>query len=213
MERVLTYFPDITQQQKDLLFQLPELYTKWNEKINVISRKDIHEIVERHILHSLAIAKFTQFSDNCKILDIGTGGGFPGIPLAILFPNAEFKLIDSIGKKITVVNSIVESLGIKNAHGQQIRVEKVKDNFNYIVSRAVTAFPRFVALCMKNISVKQTDGISNGIIYLKGGDFNEELKQFPDAKVFQISEYFKEEFFETKKIIYLPKKIKPNTFN
>ena len=181
------------------------VYRDWNEKINLISRKDIDSLYEKHILHSLAIAKIISFRPGTKILDVGTGGGFPGIPLAVLFPSTHFVLIDSIGKKIKVVQSVVEELGLKNVTAIHTRVEEVKTEFDFVISRAVTAFPVFVGLVKKNISRKPLNSLPNGIIYLKGGDFEEEIKDYKRSiEVSEISKYFDEPFFETKKVLYLP---------
>lgn len=198
------YFPNLPSTQSELFKQLGPLYLEWNEKINVISRKDIESLYEKHVLHSMAIAKYTNFTDGTKILDVGTGGGFPGIPLAILYPNVQFHLIDSIGKKIKVVSEVAQALGLKNVTAEQKRVEKCKDKYDFIVSRAVTAFPRFVALSRHAVSKKQINAISNGILYLKGGDFGEEIEPFKkNAIITELSEYYSEEFFETKKLIHL----------
>lgn len=200
---ILKYFPDLSPIQIDQFSRLGDLYKDWNEKINVISRKDIDSLYEKHVLHSLAIGKFVQFTDGTTILDVGTGGGFPGIPLAILFPNCQFTLIDSIGKKITVVNAIADSLGLSNVVAKQARVEQIKEQFDFVVSRAVTAFPAFLSMVKSRIIKRQNNSISNGIIYLKGGDFSEELEPFV-KRVFvtDITSFFKEDFFETKKIIH-----------
>ncbi len=198
------YFPNLTSQQEELFRQLEELYPAWNEKINVISRKDIDELAIRHILHSLAIAKYTHFVKGTKIIDVGTGGGFPGIPLAILFPECEFHLIDSIGKKIKVVSTIAEELNLKNVSAEQTRSENVKNKYDFIVSRAVTAFPRFVSLTKHLVSTQQKNAIGNGILYLKGGDFNEEIDPFKKRiSITELTDYFEEDFFETKKLIHL----------
>jgi 16S rRNA (guanine527-N7)-methyltransferase len=181
------------------------VYRDWNEKINLISRKDIDSLYEKHILHSLAIAKIITFRPGTRILDVGTGGGFPGIPLAILFPTSQFVLIDSIGKKIKVVKSVVEELDLKNVIAINSRVEEIKEEFDFVISRAVTAFPVFVSLVKKNISRKQQNSRPNGIIYLKGGDFQTEMKNFVRiAEVSEIADFFTEPFFETKKMVYLP---------
>ncbi len=205
METILKYFKDLTPDQIDKLSKLEELYLDWNSKINVISRKDISELYIRHVLHSLAIAKFIRFKSGTKIVDVGCGGGFPGIPLAILFPEVQFTLVDSIGKKITVVNEVTSALELNNVKGINERAEKLNDRFDFVISRAVTAFPDFVSFTRKLISDKQKNALPNGIIYLKGGDFADEIKPFQKiAEVFNISDYFDESFFETKKIIYLP---------
>jgi len=205
LETILKYFKDLTPDQIDKLSKLEELYLDWNSKINVISRKDISELYIRHVLHSLAIAKFIRFKSGTKIVDVGCGGGFPGIPLAILFPEVQFTLVDSIGKKITVVNEVASALELNNVKGINERAEKLNDRFDFVISRAVTAFPDFVSFTRKLISDKQKNALPNGIIYLKGGDFADEIKPFQKiAEVFNISDYFDESFFETKKIIYLP---------
>ena len=199
------HFPEMTDQQLQQFGRLGELYGEWNEKINVISRKDIGELYERHVLHSLAIAKVIRFSPGSTILDVGTGGGFPGIPLAILFPDVQFLLIDSIGKKIKVVEAVAESIGLTNLRARHQRVQEIKQKFDFVVSRAVTAFPEFVAMVRKNISPVQRNGLPNGIIYLKGGDFTAELQPFGQlAELFDIPSSYNTPFFETKKVIYLP---------
>lgn len=205
MHLISTYFPDLSVEQTTAFSKLGALYNEWNEKINVVSRKDIENLYLHHILHSLSIAKIIQFTPGTKILDVGTGGGFPGIPLAIMFPHVSFHLIDSIGKKITVVNEISRTLELKNVVGEQIRVEQVKSRYDFMVSRAVTRFDKFAAITRKNISNKHTNSLKNGIIYLKGGDFTEEIQNFEkQITVYPISSYFTEPFFETKKIIHLP---------
>jgi 16S rRNA (guanine527-N7)-methyltransferase len=205
LETILKYFKDLTPDQIKKFSKLEELYLDWNSKINVISRKDIGELYIRHVLHSLAIAKFIRFQGGTKIVDVGCGGGFPGIPLAIFFPEVQFSLVDSIGKKITVVNEVASALNLNNVKGINERAEKLNDHYDFIISRAVTAFPDFVSFTRKLISDKQKNALSNGIIYLKGGDFAEELKPFHKiVEVFNISDYFEESFFESKKIIYLP---------
>ncbi len=204
MKIIEKYFPELTEKQLGQFAALGELYREWNEKINVVSRKDIDHLYERHVLHSLGIAKVIQFASGTRIMDVGTGGGFPGIPLAIMNPDSEFLLVDSIGKKITVVNAVAESLGLTNVVGQQHRAEKVKGQFDFVVSRAVTAFPRFVALVRSKVSSDQKNELANGILYLKGGDFEDELNSFrKDVKLYELSSFFEEEFFETKKIIHL----------
>ncbi len=205
MQKILHYFPLLTTEQTNRLEMLSPLYHEWNEKINVISRKDIDSIYEKHVLHALAIAKMISFRPGTKILDVGTGGGFPGIPLAILFPETQFTLIDSIGKKITVVKSISESLELKNVTAIHTRVQDVKEEFDFVVSRAVTAFPDFVSMVKKNIARKPINSRPNGIIYLKGGDFQQEIEKFKTSiEVTEIYNFFHEPFFETKKVIYLP---------
>lgn len=205
MQIILKYFPNLTTKQIELFEQLQPIYAEWNAQINVISRKDFSEFYERHVLHSLAIAKFTSFKPGSKILDVGTGGGFPGIPLAILYPQVQFHLVDSIGKKIKVVNKVADSLQLINVKAEQIRAEQLKDKYDFVVSRAVTQLPEFVKWIQKNISKKQKNAITNGIIYLKGGDLTEETAPFK-KKIFiqDLAAYFEEEFFETKKILHLP---------
>lgn len=198
------YFPNLTKQQYEQIELLCERYIYWNERINVISRKDIEHIFEHHVLHSMAIAKFFDFKQGSKILDVGTGGGLPGIPLAILFPKVQFTLIDGIAKKITVASNIINELGLTNVTAQQMRVENLHEKYDYIVSRAVTAFPDFYKLVKKNVSSIMNNSLCNGIIYIKGGDFYEEMEGFKKYKIYPISAYFAEPFFETKKIIYLP---------
>lgn len=204
LELVLKYFPDITSEQKDQFAELETLYKDWNEKINVISRKDTDSLYEKHILHSLGIAKVMQFADNTKVLDIGTGGGFPGIPLAILFPNAQFTLVDSIGKKITVVKGVAESLGLKNVTAHHLRAEQLKEKFHFVVSRAVTQMPVFLTWLRGKFEKEQFNPKHNGILYLKGGDLAEELAGLR-CEIFQLKNYFEEEFFDTKKVVYLSK--------
>ncbi len=207
MERILKYFPELTGEQQDQFRKLEGLYSDWNEKINLISRRDIPYLYERHILHSLSVARIISFRPGTKILDVGTGGGFPGIPLAILFPDSAFTLVDSIGKKITAVGDIIDSLGLRNAKAVNQRAEDLKGSWHFITSRAVTAFPRFYAWVRDKVSTDQFNDRPNGIFYLKGGDLEPEIASFGSrAIVFQISDFFGEEFFETKKIIYLPVK-------
>ncbi len=192
------------EEQFALFDKLEKLYPEWNEKINVISRKDIDELNIRHVLHSLAITKYTSFAPGTKIIDVGTGGGFPGIPLAICFPDCEFHLVDSIGKKIKVVQGVADALGLKNVKAEQVRSENVKAKYDFVVSRAVTAFPRFVSLTKHLISNKDKNAISNGILYLKGGDFEEEIKPFAKRlSLVDLPDYYEEDFFETKKLIHL----------
>ena len=203
-EIILKYFPNLTDQQKSQFQQLETLYKDWNEKINVISRKDIDEFYERHVLHSLGIAKIMEFADGTKVLDIGTGGGFPGIPLAILFPNVEFTLVDSIGKKITVVNAVAESLGLKNVKAYHERAEKIKDKFHFVVSRAVTQMPIFLRWLKGKFEKEQFNPKHNGVLYLKGGDLGEELAGIK-CEIYNLKDQFGEEFFDTKKVVYLSK--------
>ena len=204
MDLIKKYFPEMPEEQVMLFGKLEKLYPEWNEKINVISRKDIDELIIRHVLHSLAIVKYTKFVAGTKVIDVGTGGGFPGIPLAICFPECQFHLVDSIGKKIRVVQGIAEELGLKNVKAEQIRSEKVKGKYDFVVSRAVTAFPRFVSLTRHLVSDEQKNAVSNGILYLKGGDFEEEIKPFKKRiSIVDLPEYYEEDFFETKKLIHL----------
>ena len=205
MDIIKKYFPNLKPAQNNQFENLGLLVNDWNEKINVISRKDIEALYEKHILHSLSIAKIIHFRPGTAILDVGTGGGFPGIPLAILFPDCLFVLIDSIGKKIKVVQDIAEKLELENVTAIQTRAEEVKEMFDFVVSRAVTSFPDFVGLVKKNVSKNQKNSRPNGIIYLKGGDFQDEIKPFKQiAEVTEIKLFFDEPFFETKKIVYLP---------
>ena len=208
MEILLKYFPDLTEDQKDKFSKLKDLYVEWNAKINVISRKDILELYERHVLHSLAIAKVQAFKPGAEIMDVGTGGGFPGIPLAILFPDTQFYLCDVIAKKIKVVNAVAKSLDLQNVKAEQKRAGTFNTQFDFIVSRAVTKMPDFVKWVRKNIKKKSVHELKNGILYLKGGDLTEELSPFTTVKEYLISEFFEEAFFETKKVIYLPVKFK-----
>ena len=204
MEILTKYFPDLTGQQMDQFGRLGSLYEEWNSQINVISRKDIEQLYERHVLHSLAIAKVIQFKPKTTVLDVGTGGGFPGIPLAIFFPEASFLLIDSIGKKIKVVNEVASALNLRNVTAQHIRVEEVKQKFNFVVSRAVTAFPRFVSMVQAKVSSQSMNDLPNGILYLKGGDFDEEIEPFrKQIQVYELQSFFREEFFETKRLIHM----------
>lgn len=204
MDLILKYFPDLEPEQIELFRQLEPLYADWNSKINVISRKDFSEFYERHVLHSLAIARFIHFTAGTEILDVGTGGGFPGIPLAIFFPHVKFHLVDSIGKKIRVVNAVAESLGLNNVTAEQIRVEQLKTKYDFVVSRAVTRLPEFVNWVRNNISLKQQNAVPNGILYLKGGDLSKEIKPFRKQVFIQhLSEYFEEEFFRTKMLVQL----------
>lgn len=208
MEEILRQFPNLTPEQIEQFEKLQALYEDWNAKINVISRKDIDELYTRHVLHSLGIAKIQEFTKGTYVLDVGTGGGFPGIPLAILFPDTRFYLIDVIAKKIKVVNEVVTALGLKNVKAEQIRAENVKGDFDFIVSRAVTNMPDFVSWIKDKIKKQNKHELKNGILYLKGGDLTEELKDFPKATEYNLSDYFKEEFFETKKVVHLPLKFK-----
>ena len=208
MNLIFKYFPDLTEDQIDKFKQLDTLYQDWNLKINVVSRKDIDELYLRHVLHSLAIAKVIQFKDDSKILDVGTGGGFPGIPLAIMFPEVQFHLVDSISKKLKVVNEVVEGLGLTNVRTTHSRVEEINDTYDFIVSRAVAAMPTFVHWVKGKISKKQKHELKNGILYLKGGELGEELEDFPKAIIYNLSNFYTEAFFETKKLVHLPLKYK-----
>ncbi len=208
MEAILKQFPDLFDNQILQFQKLQGLYEDWNAKINVISRKDIDELYTRHVLHSLGIAKIMEFRPGSKIMDVGTGGGFPGIPLAILFPEVDFYLIDVIAKKIRVVNEVAAGLGLKNVKAEQKRAELVKQEFDFIVSRAVTNMPDFVKWVDDKVAKKQNHELANGILYLKGGDLTEELKDFPKATQYNLSDFFTDEFFETKKVVHLPLKYK-----
>ena len=203
MNLLQQYFNTLSYEQIEQYSQFNNLFKKWNSKINLISRKDIDFLYEKHIIHSLSIAKFYNFKANTKILDVGTGGGFPGIPLAIFFPKVKFYLIDSIGKKINVVNEISRSLGLKNISSTNIRSENYEQKVDFVVSRAVTKMENFVPLVLKNIKEKGFNDIDNGIICLKGGNLDKELLSFPKALKINLSKYFDTEFFKTKKIIYL----------
>ena len=205
MDIILKYFPNLTERQREQFAALLPLYEEWNAQINVISRKDMEHFYEHHVLHSLAIAKVMEFASMTEVLDVGTGGGFPGVPLAIMFPDARFTLIDSIGKKIKVVNDVIGRLGLTNSKAMQIRAEQLDGEFDFVVSRAVTTLGEFVPWVKKKISKSQYNKLHNGILYLKGGDLTNELFTFRHkVKTWDISEWFEEEFFETKKVIYLP---------
>ncbi|MBT8244633.1 MAG: 16S rRNA (guanine(527)-N(7))-methyltransferase RsmG [Winogradskyella sp.] len=208
MELILKYFPQLSEQQIKQFEALLPLYKDWNSKINVISRKDIDELYLRHVLHSLGIAKVMSFADGSSILDVGTGGGFPGVPLAILFPECQFHLVDSINKKLKVINGVTEALELDNIKTTHSRVESINEQFDFIVSRAVTAMPEFTKWVKGKIKREQKNEFKNGILYLKGGDLTEELKQYKTVKAFLLSDYFIEDFFETKKVVYLPMKYK-----
>lgn len=208
MELILKYFPDLTEDQVEKFNTLESLYQDWNVKINVVSRKDIDELYLRHVLHSLGIAKILQFKNDSKILDVGTGGGFPGIPLAILFPECSFHLVDSIAKKLKVVDEVVQGLGLKNVKTTHSRVEAINDTYDFIVSRAVAAMPTFVHWTKGKIAKAQRHELKNGILYLKGGDLTEELKDYKSATTYNLSNYYSEVFFETKKVVHLPLKFK-----
>ena len=208
MEEIIKQFPNLTENQIQQFQKLEALYQDWNAKINVISRKDIDALYTKHVLHSLAIAKIQPFEPGTYILDVGTGGGFPGIPLAILFPETRFYLIDVILKKINVVKAVAEALALKNVKAEQMRAENVKGDYDFIISRAVTNMPDFVSWIKYKIKKQNKHQLQNGILYLKGGDLTEELKDFPKATEYNISEFFKDEFFETKKVVHVPLKCK-----
>ena len=203
MDIILKYFPDLLEKQIKQFSQLQDLYNEWNSQINVISRKDMENLYLKHVLHSLAIAKVISFADGTKVLDVGTGGGFPGIPLAILFPNVEFLLVDSIGKKIKVVNEVANSIDLKNLRAEHKRAEQVTGQFDFVVSRAVTRMKVFQQWVRKRISTKQRNILFNGILYLKGGDLTEELRGIKNVELYNIPDFFEEEFFETKKLVYI----------
>ena len=206
LELLEKYFPHLENDQKQKFSALQELYEDWNLKINVVSRKDIDELYLRHVLHSLGIAKVQLFKPEASILDVGTGGGFPGIPLAILFPETNFRLVDSIGKKIKVVNEVVEGLGLRNVITTNSRVEEIDGHFDFIVSRAVAAMPTFVHWTKGKIAKENKHELKNGILYLKGGDLAEELAEYPKVKIYELQDYFEEDFYETKKVVHLPLK-------
>lgn len=205
---IFKYFPNLTEVQQAQFMALEDLYQDWNTKINVVSRKDIEELYLRHVLHSLAIAKFIEFKPGTEVLDVGTGGGFPGIPLAILFPQTQFTLVDAIGKKIKVVQEVVAGLELQNVIAKHQRVEEEKKQFDFIVSRAVAAMPTFMRWVKGRIKKVSQHDIKNGILYLKGGDLSEELQDYKTVKLFSLTDYYQDPFFETKKLVYLPKKFK-----
>ncbi|HAE71172.1 MAG TPA: 16S rRNA (guanine(527)-N(7))-methyltransferase RsmG, partial [Flavobacteriaceae bacterium] len=200
---IFNYFPNLTQQQQDQFIALEALYQDWNLKINVVSRKDIEELYLRHVLHSLAIAKFISFNPGAQVLDVGTGGGFPGIPLAILFPETQFTLVDAIGKKIKVVQEVVDGLGIENVRAIHQRVEEDNNQYDFVVSRAVAAMPTFMRWIKGRIKKVSEHPIKNGVLYLKGGDLGEELQDYRTVQIYSLMDYYKEDFFETKKLVYL----------
>ena len=206
MDSIHTYFPQLSEQQIVHFTKLSALYKDWNLKINVVSRKDIDELYLRHVLHSLGIAKVQPFQKGAHILDIGTGGGFPGIPLAILFPEVQFHLVDSIGKKIKVVEEVRDGLGLQNVQVKNARAETITGEYDFIVSRAVAQMETFVRWVRDRVAKKSNHTLKNGILYLKGGDLTEELQAFPKATIYQLSDYFQEEFFETKSVVHLPLK-------
>ena len=205
MQIILKYFPELTERQKEQFAALLPLYEEWNSKINLISRKDMCNFYEHHVLHSLAIAKVMRFNPMAEALDVGTGGGFPGIPLAIMFPETKFHLVDSIGKKIAVVADVAQRLGLANVRAEQTRAEQVPGEYDFVVSRAVTALPEFVKWVRGKFSDSHYHTLRNGILYLKGGDLTAETAPFgKKVQMYDISDYFDEEFFETKKVVYLP---------
>ncbi len=207
MEHILRYFPDITPSQRELFEALYPLYAEWNAKINVVSRKDFEQLYLRHVLHSLAIAKVCDFADGARVLDIGCGGGFPSVPLAILYPNVRFVAVDSIAKKISVVNGVVESLGLTNLDARNCRAEQVSERFDYVVSRAVTRMNTFVNWAWGRLERGQRGTLPNGILYLKGGELAEELAETRKRwNLYPISEHFEEEYFDTKMVVYTPKR-------
>lgn len=207
IDLILKYFPYLSPQQKERFAALDGLYRDWNAKINVVSRQDIDSLYEKHILHSLGIAKVVSFKPGTEILDVGTGGGFPGIPLAILFPLADFHLVDSIGKKIKVVEEVASALELTNVKAQQTRVEQLSTTYDFVVSRAVTRLKPFLGWVRYKIHKSGNNDLPNGVLYLKGGDLAEELAEVPDRyRIYNLDDYFQEPFFETKKVIYIPKK-------
>lgn len=207
VDLIYKHFPKLTEQQREQFAALDGLYKHWNAQINVVSRQDIEALYEKHVLHSLGIAKVIQFKPGSEILDVGTGGGFPGIPLAILFPLVDFHLVDSIGKKIKVVQEVASALGLQNVKAEQARVEHLSTTYDFVVSRAVTRLKPFMGWVRYKIRKVGNNDLPNGVLYLKGGDLAEELAEIPDKyRMFNLSDYFEGEFFETKKIIYVPKK-------
>lgn len=204
MDIITKYFPSLTQLQKEQFAALYDLYLDWNSKINVISRKDIENLYLHHVLHSLAIAKYISFRPGTTIMDMGCGGGFPGIPLAIMFPEADFHLVDSIGKKVRVAGEVAKSIGLKNVRTSHSRAEEIKEQYSFVVSRAVMQLPDLVKICRKNISKEQNNALPNGIICLKGGDITYELLPFKNVcETIDISNYYSEEFFKDKKVVYV----------
>ena len=204
MESILKYFPNITEKQKEQFAALYDLYFDWNSKINVISRKDIENLYEHHVLHSLARAKYITFKPGTTIMDMGCGGGFPGIPLAIMFPEVDFHLVDSIGKKVRVAGEIAKSIGLTNVRTSHSRAEEIKDKYSFVVSRAVMQLPDLVKICRKNISKEHINALPNGIICLKGGDMTAETEPFKNSReIINVSTYFEEEYFKDKKVVYV----------
>ena len=204
MEIITKYFPNITELQAEQFAQLEVLYNDWNSKINVISRKDIHNLYEHHVLHSLGIAKLINFRPDTNIMDLGTGGGFPGIPLAILFPEAKFHLVDSIGKKVRVAQEVATAIGLKNVRFSHARAEEIKDKYDFVVTRAVMSMVDLIKIARKNIAKEQHNALPNGIIALKGGELDGEIAAVKNiAAVWPLSDYFEEEYFETKKVVHV----------
>lgn len=204
MEIITKYFPNITELQAEQFAQLEVLYNDWNSKINVISRKDIHNLYEHHVLHSLGIAKLINFRPDTNIMDLGTGGGFPGIPLAILFPEANFHLVDSIGKKVRVAKEVATAIGLKNVRFSHARAEEIKDKYDFVVTRAVMSMVDLIKIARKNIAKEQHNALPNGIIALKGGELDGEIAAVKNiAAVWPLSDYFEEEYFETKKVVHV----------
>lgn len=204
METILKYFPNLSDRQKEQFAALYDLYYDWNSKINVISRKDIGNLYQHHVLHSLAIAKYISFKPGTTIMDMGCGGGFPGIPLAIMFPEVQFHLVDSIGKKVRVAGEIAAAIGLTNVRTSHSRAEEIKDKYSFVVSRAVMQLPDLVKICRKNISTEQSNALPNGIICLKGGDMTAETQAFKNCReIVDISSYFNEEYFKDKKVVYV----------
>ena len=210
MKLLLKYYPDLSDQQILQFEKLKELYKDWNLKINVVSRKDMDELYLRHVLHSLGIAKIQKFMPGSKILDVGTGGGFPGIPLAILFPEVQFHLVDSIAKKIKVVNEVAAGLKLQNVTITNARVESLNERYDFVVSRAVAQMDTFVRWVNFAVLKKNNHALKNGILYLKGGDLTDELLNFTTATIYPLKDYFEEDFFETKSVVHLPLKFKKN---
>ncbi|HSR60154.1 MAG TPA: 16S rRNA (guanine(527)-N(7))-methyltransferase RsmG [Robiginitalea sp.] len=204
VEIVFQNFPNLSDRQKEQFRAMGVLYQDWNRKINLVSRKDVDELYLRHVLHSLGIAKVVRFAPGQQVLDVGTGGGFPGIPLAVLFPDVQFTLVDAIGKKIRVVEEVIRGLGLRNATARQLRVETMRERYDFIVSRAVAAMPTFVDWTRGRLRPGSAASLPNGILALKGGDLGMELAGFPQAQIFALSDYFADPFFETKKVVYLP---------
>lgn len=203
---IYNHFPQLSEKQREQFAGLKSVYQDWNEKINVISRKDIDNLYVNHVLHSLGIAKVVSFNSDAQILDVGTGGGFPGIPLAILFPQAKFHLVDSIGKKITVVENVCSAVGLTNVRAEKARAEEIKSSYDFIVSRAVTRMSEFYGWVNRTIKPKSSHKVDNGILYLKGGDVEEEMEELKKPyAIYELKDYFEHEFFETKKLIYIPK--------